>query len=244
MGPQHGNRLQFKKGYQKEFLTVLMSKLNLSQRKLAKKLNVKRRTLRNWINEIRLLPENIFYKCIKMLPQLMSYRMFVINIYPENWGKIKGGKVRSKMKSNLTREIRIKGFEAANSKAVKRKAIGPNGEKMYNIGEKRIAELLLAHNFKYKYEPAINLGNKYAFPDFVVKNTIIERCGYSNWPSYWSRVIEKAKMYEKHLREKGKFIIIVPPSKFSLAIRKVMPHVKNIMILKENEINLLPNFIE
>jgi hypothetical protein len=65
--------------------------------------------------------------------------MFIINIYPANWGRIKGGKVGGKMKSNLTQKLRIKGFRLANQKTIKRKVLGPNGEKMYNIGEKKIS---------------------------------------------------------------------------------------------------------
>jgi len=187
------------------------------------------------------LPENIFYECIKILPELSSYKLFIIDIYPTNWGRIKGGKIRGKMKSNLTKKLRIKGFRIANLKTVKRKIIGPNGEKMYNEAERRLAELLLKHDLEYKYEPLINLGDKYAFPDFLVKNTIIERCGYSDWPCYWNRTAEKIELYEKHF--KGKFIIVVPPNRFDIAVRRLSSHVKNIIILKENTINILPKFI-
>lgn len=145
------------------------------------------------------------------------------------------------MKSNLTKKLRIKGFRIANLKTVKRKIIGPNGEKMYNEAERRLAELLLKHDLEYKYEPLINLGDKYAFPDFLVKNTIIERCGYSDWPCYWNRTAEKIELYEKHF--KGKFIIVVPPNRFDIAVRRLSSHVKNIIILKENTINILPKFI-
>jgi len=184
MGLQHAKRILFEKNYQKKFFNILMIKSNLSQRRLAKRLGLSRRTLRNWIDEKLLLPENIFYKCVEILPELLNYKKFFIDIYPENWGRIKGGKIRGRMKSNLTREIRIKAFRAANSKTVKRRFLGPNGEKMYNEAEKRLAEFLLKNGFEYKYEPAISLGSKYAFPDFLVKNTIIERCGYSDWPGY------------------------------------------------------------
>ena len=95
-----------------------------------------------------------------------------------NWGQIKGGKIRGKMKSNLTKVERIKGFKKATIVTRKRKVIGPKGERMYNIGEKRIADFLLANNFNYQYEPVIDLGDKYAIPDFVVNNNIIERCSF------------------------------------------------------------------
>jgi hypothetical protein len=167
--------------------------------------------------------------------------MFIISIYPANWGKIKGGKIRGKMKNNLTQKLRIKGFRIANQRTVKRKILGPNGEKMYNLGEKRLAELLVKYNLNYKYEPVIKLGSKYAFPDFLVKNCIIERCGYSDWPGYWNRILKKAKLYEKYF--KGKFIILVPDNRFNIAIKKVGLRVKNVIILKESSLEVLPNFI-
>jgi plasmid maintenance system antidote protein VapI len=242
MGSQYANRIQFKRGYQKEFFIELQTKTKLSQRKLAEKLKVSRRTLRNWINEIRLLPENIFYRCVKILPELMRYRMFIINIYPAKWGRIKGGKIRGKMKNNLTQKLRIKGFRIANQKTIKRKVLGPNGEKMYNLGEKRLAELLMECDLNYRYEPVIKLGGKYAFPDFLVKNSvIIERCGYSDWPGYWNRILKKAKLYEKYF--KGKFIIVVPDNRFNIAVKKVGLRVKNVIILKESSLEILPNFI-
>ena len=241
MGLQHANRLEFKSGYQKEFFTKLIAKSNSSQRKLAKRLNVSRNSLKNWAEERMFLPENIFFDCVKILPEFFNYRKYIANIYPENWGQIKGGKARGKMKSNLTLEMRIKGFRNANLKTVKRRVLGPNGERMYNKGESKLAEILLKNNFEYKYEPVVNLGNKYSFPDFVVKNTIIERCGYSDWPGYWNRILQKTKLYEKHF--KGKFIIVVPPERFNVAIKRVKKFVKNVIILNVNEIDKLPGFI-
>lgn len=242
MGSQHAKRLLFIEEYQKKFFRRLIDELNLSQRKLAKKLNVSRRTLRNWLNGTRSLPEPIFYKCVKILPELKHYMKFISHTYPANWGRIKGGKVRGKMKSNLTQELRMKGFRIANLRTVKRRVKGPNGEKMYNSAEKNLAEFLIKNGFDYEYEPAITLGNKYAFPDFLIGNTIIERCGYSDWSGYWNRVIGKLKLYEKYF--KGKFIIIVPSNIFEVAVRRIMPTINNVVILKENELDTLPSFIK
>lgn len=241
MGLQHANRLEFKKRYQKEFFEKLIAESNLSQRKLAKKVKVSRNSLKNWAEERMFMPENVFFDCVKILPEMMNYKKFIVNIYPKNWGQIKGGKARGKMKSNLTREIRIKGFRNANLVTVKRHVIGPKGEKMYNNSERKLAEVLLENGFKYQYEPAITLGNKYAFPDFVVKNTIIERCGYSDWPGYWNRIIRKTELYARYF--KGKFIILVPPERFNIAMRRMKSHIKNVIILNENEIDKLPSLI-
>ena len=58
---------------------------------------------------------------------------------PLNWGQIKGGKIRGKMKNNLTRHDRIKVFRKANKTAFKRKVIGPKGEGTYNTEDKQVA---------------------------------------------------------------------------------------------------------
>lgn len=242
MGPQHANRLKFQKDYQNKFFLTLMKKLSISQRKLARKLDVSRSALRHWIKERLLLPEKIFYRCVKILPELSAYKNFIIDSYPKNWGRTKGGKIRSKMKTNLTQKLRIKGFRRANSKTVKRRIKGPNGELMYNEGERKIAELLLKHRLKYKYEPIIYLGNKYCFPDFLVKNYIIERCGYSDWSGYWNRITDKLQLCEKYFN--GRVIIIVPDNRFSIAIKRLNSNLRNIIILKESTLEVLPNIIK
>jgi len=241
MGPQHANRLLFKVGYQRKFLLTLIKNHGLTQRKLSKKLEVNRNTLKNWIGEKRLLPENMFQKCLQIEPELSNYLKFVNVKLPSNWGQIKGGKIRSKMKTNLTRNLRIKGFRKANQRTVKRKVIGPFGEKMYNSAEKNIAEVLLNANMKYAYEPLIQIGNNYSFPDFLVSNIIVERCGYSDWSGYWTRLKKKLKLFEKN---KIKFILVVPENRFNIAIRRIEKYVKNVIILKEKEIDLLPKLIK
>lgn len=241
MGLQHANRILFKSGIQKRFLTKIMNKLNLSQRKFSNVLGVSRSTMRNWLYGKWLLPENILEKCLDISPDMKIYSKFIITKLPPNWGRIKGGKTRGKMKTNLNNKLRVKGFQKAKLLSWKRKSTGPHGERMYNLGEKRIAEILTRYKIKYQYEPLITLGIKYAFPDFLVRDIVIERCGYSDWVGYWSRIKKKFQLYNKYL--KGNIIMIVPSNRFKIALRRVAPYVKNITIIKENEIELLPRFI-
>jgi lambda repressor-like predicted transcriptional regulator len=228
------------KGMQESFLKINMKNLGLSQRKFANKIGVSRRTLRNWIYGTWLLPENIFEKCLIISPEMKFYSKFITAKLPENWGMIKGGNIRSKMKTNLNNELRAKGFRKANSRTIKKRFIGPKGEKMYNQAEKRIAEILFATKTKYQYEPFMNLGKSYAFPDFLIKDIIIERCGYGNWNVYWERVKKKFQLYDKYFS--GKTIMIVPPKNFEIALQKVAKYVKNIIIIKENELEVLSCF--
>jgi len=241
MDTQHPTRILFAKGKQEYFLKEMMKNLNLSQRKFANKIGVSRRTLRNWLDGTYLLPENIFQRCFVILPEIKFNVNFIITKLPSNWGMIKGGKVRSKMKTNLNMKIRAKGFQDANLKTIKKKTLGPKGERMYNFAEKRIAEILLSNKIKYQYEPLMRFGKNYAFPDFLANNIIIERCGYSDWNIYWIRVKKKFQLYDKYFP--GKTIMVVPPKNFKIALRKVAKYVKNIIIIKENELEVLPSSI-
>jgi hypothetical protein len=241
MGSQQTEfRILLKKGYQRELLLEVSKKLGLSQRKFAKELNVSRRCIRNWMNETRIIPEYIFRKLTKIIPEALVYKSHVISRFPSNWGQIKGGRVRAKSKNNFTMKGRIKGFRIANTRTIKRKVIGPLGERMYNEGERKIAEFLLNNKLKYTYEPIIILGNTYAFPDFKVNEILIERCGYSDWNGYWMNILKKLKLYEKYCSES--VLIIVPPKNFKKAIKR-LKMLENVIIIKENDLDLILRFI-
>lgn len=241
MGPQHNFRLIFRRGFQQKLFLDIISKESLSQRKLANLLGVSRSAIKHWAKPDTLLPEHVFNHLVKLYPWTKSYYRYVSKKVPINWGQIKGGKIRGKMKTNLTKADRIKGFRKANIITRKRKVIGPKKEKMYNIGEKKIADFLVANNFDYQYEPTINLGDKYVFPDFLVNNIIIERCGYSDWEGYWSNILKKLKLYEKHFS--GKVLIIVPPKNFKIAVKQVKS-LDNVIIIKENQTQLIASHLK
>ena len=230
-------RLQFKKSFQEKLFLDIISKEKLSQRKLAKLLGISRNTIKNWYREERLLPETIFVNLNKMFPWTETYSKFLLDKVPSNWGQIKGGKIRGKMKSNLTKSDRIKGFRKANLTTFKRKIIGPKGERMYNIGEKKIADFLIKNGFDYEYESVVNLGKNYAIPDFLVGDHIIERCGYSDWNVYWSNIRRKFKLFNKY--KTGKIIALIPKKHFTFAVKKLYD-LNNIIILREEDIEVLP----
>jgi hypothetical protein len=244
IGYQHTNRILFTKGKQTFFLISIMRNRKLSQRKFATLLGTNRRTLRNWIDEISLLPENILRECLKISPESKIFLQFVKEKLPSNWGQMKGGTVRSKMKTNLNDKLRKKAFKMSKLQTKTRRVIGPKGEKMYNEGEKIIAECLTENNIDYKYEPLLNLSNKYFFPDFLVDNIIIERCGYSNWDGYWEKALKKFQYYDKFFS--GKIIMVISAESLKVAykkVKKVLENVENIIIIKENDIELSPRFI-
>jgi len=220
------NKIVFKKLYQRKILLDVISRENLSQRKLAKLVEVSRSGIRHWIKEDRLLPESVFSQIVKLFPWTRMYKNHIINKLPSNWGQTKGGVKRVKMKD----------FNAQ-----RKKVIGPKGEIMYNAQEKKIAEFLHKNNLKYEYEPIFKLENKYCIPDFVVDGNIIERCGYGDWNVYWSNIIRKLKKFEKF--KVGKVFILVPSKNFGLAIKK-LKKLDNLIILKEEEIEALIELIK
>lgn len=238
------NRIIFTNGKQALFLISVMKNLKLSQRKISNLFGISRSTFRHWLYEDSHLPENILKECIKISPQSKVFLKFVTAKLPRNWGQIKGGKKRSKMKTNLNDELRKKAFKMSKLQRKTRRVVGPNGELMFNAGEKRIAEVLTENKITYKYEPLVTVCDRYFYPDFLVGKTIIERCGYSNWDGYWFKALRKFRYYDKFFA--GKVIMIISADSFKFAyarVENILRNVKNIIIIKENEIELLPRFI-
>lgn len=234
------SKILFVEGFQKKLLNRIMLKEKLSQRKFAKMLGISRWGLRHWLNEERLIPKSIYRFLLQKFPYIRIYQKYLLQELPYNWVQIKGGKIRSKTKCNLTTKDRIKGFKKARCISSKRKTIGPKGELMFNKEEKLIAEMLLKNDFEYQYEPIIYLGKNYAVPDFIVGGIIIERCGFGNWTPYWSNLVKKLKRLEKY--KKGKVIILTPSKYFITAIKK-LHKLNNLIILKEEDIEILTKYL-
>jgi len=234
-------RTVLKEGFQKKLLSEIMLKNNLSQRRLAKILNVSRSSIKNWKNEKRLLPKEVFTKLLNIFPKFKMYNRYILTELPRNWAQIKGGKIRSKMKNNLTRKDRVKAFQNSKKFYFKRKTVGPKGELMFNIYEKRIADTLLKNELEYQYEPVVLLGKNYAFPDFLLDNFIIERCGFGDFRNYWSALERKISRLNKYRKEN--VIVVVPLKHFKIATRK-LENMKNIIIMTEEDLKTLPYIIK
>ena len=234
------DKFMLEEGFQSNFLNEIMIREKLTQRKFAKLLNVSRRGLRHWLNEERLIPKIIFITLLNKFSYIKTYQKYILKELPRNWVQIKGGKIRSKTKCNLTKKDRIKGFNKAKYSISQRKVIGPKGELMFNNGEELIAEFLLKNNFDYNYETIISLGKNYAVPDFIVSDIIIERCGFGNWTPYWSNLVKKLHRLEKY--KKGKVIILTPSKYFEIATKK-LHKINNLILLREEDIEVLPSLI-
>lgn len=220
-------RLVFLNDKQKELITKYKELKNCTWRELSKVFNVDWKTIRDWRDEEYSISDLVFDKIIDEFPQLSKFKNFITVKLDDNWGAIKGAyeshkTVRKKLKIdknfrekwikkcriggiNNIKKGYIKNWEVGFRKISKRQVKGPMDEMMFNKGEKNIAELLLRMGQNYQYEPLINLNGNHYFPDFLVNDIIIERCGLLS-KKYFQSVKKKFKDYESW---KGKVIIVI-----------------------------------
>ena len=83
-------RIRLTEGKQKELITHIKQTLRLNWKDLASYLDTSYQALREWKLERCLLPEDAFNKLLTTNP---SYSKFIKERLPDNWGRVKGGKV-------------------------------------------------------------------------------------------------------------------------------------------------------
>ncbi len=186
----------------------------------------------------------------------------VLEILPENWGKIKGGIkwVRIRRKRGILKESMQHLIEDS-SKRMKRwhtfmKKNNPQKyyamqndsfkksrffykyktlkrEKVRNILEKQIADYLYNNGINYEYEPRLKIGDKSFFPDFKINKIILEA-------TFW-----RGKQRIPHLKNKLKaysrkgfypYVIVLPK------VLKFYTSLKNKVLVFEdiNKLNFKP----
>lgn len=202
-------------------------------RKLSKKTGISRSTLSEYHNEKRAIKKENLEKLEEFLKEKINKKNIVKEL-PDNWKQVLGGinSVKSKIK-NGTFEKQLKKAQLKSSKRMKRwhklmkknnpeeyhliqysrfKKIGgykhktKKGELVRNILEKQTADILNKMNIEYKYEPLVNIGKRYFFPDFLVDNKIIIEC------TMWKGETKAYKLKEKikYLKKKYKVFVLVP----------------------------------
>jgi len=84
-------RVKFHKGYQRKFIQEVLISINSpSLRELGNRLSINYSTLKNYFNEERCLPENLFYDFCYI--SKLDKKSFDVEYLNENWGQVKGGK--------------------------------------------------------------------------------------------------------------------------------------------------------
>ena len=88
-------RIKFRKGGQRKFLDLVIERLNAPSLRgvLQFGFDVPYSTLKNYYNESRLLPENLFDDFCEVARIDKGELSF--EFVEENWGKVKGGRVSS-----------------------------------------------------------------------------------------------------------------------------------------------------
>ncbi|OIO42122.1 hypothetical protein COU56_02145 [Candidatus Pacearchaeota archaeon CG10_big_fil_rev_8_21_14_0_10_31_9] len=81
-----------------------------------------------------------------------------------------------------------------------------NGEKVRNLFEKQVADILFDLRIDYEYEPLINVRDQYFFPDFLINKKIIFEV------TAWEGETKAYKLKDKisYLDEKYKVYVIIP----------------------------------
>lgn len=114
-------RLLFLKGKQKQMLLDAQQKLKLSQHKIAKIFNIKRRTYRSWLYEETTLPLIIFENLCHLEPSLKRFEVYIKEKLPSNWGQKKGGERVSKSSNIINKMKRIREIKDKKRIQTKRK---------------------------------------------------------------------------------------------------------------------------
>ena len=250
-------RLIFLNGKQKELITEYKNLKNCTWRKLSEIFNVDWKTIRDWRDEVYSIPDSIFDKIIKEFPRLSRFKSLITVKLNDNWGKVKGAHaahktVRKKLKTDKKYRERwvkkcklgginnikngpIKNWDAGFRRVGTRKVKGPKDEMMFNEGEKNIAEFLLQMGVNYQYEPLIELNGNHYFPDFLVNNIIIERCGLAT-KNYFKSIKRKFKDYKSW---KGKVIIISPKKTLEMFQKEIGIPKRFISVIEDEDLTEL-----
>lgn len=94
-------RLKFRKDMQRRLLKEFVKKKGLSITNSAKILKVGVTTLKEWIKEKYTLPQSIFEKICELEPSLHTFERAILERLPDNWGQVKGGRVRVEKVNNI-----------------------------------------------------------------------------------------------------------------------------------------------
>jgi len=223
------------KGELKKLMVAAIQKAG-SERKLAKATGIPSITIYYYKNEMYNISEERFSAiiCLLGMPEETANAKVKCKL-PANWGRVKGGKnclAAKKMKgtwqSNFRKMMRgsSKNLKAWHKKMKKEhpidyhldqyrrfKKIGGykyttrRGEKVRNILEKKVADLLYEDGFAYEYEPLVKGLKNYYFPDFKIGPLIIE-CTMWRGEEKAYKLLHKIRDLEKAGFE---VIVVVPP---------------------------------
>jgi hypothetical protein len=224
--------LILKKGVLRKVLSKAIVKAG-NIRNLAIDIEISRSSISRYYNEKVSIKREDLGKVLNYLGISIN-ETEIIKQLPINWRQIKGGKRcvevkkekgifekqlkqcqkkssihmkswHKKMKKNYPEKYYSMQYEKF-KKVAGYKFVTSNGEKVRNNFEKKIADLLKKFDFDYKYESLVKAGNKYFFPDFLIKNNIIIEC--TAWRGFDKAIKLKNKI--KYLKKEYKVYVVIP----------------------------------
>jgi len=204
-----------------------------SYRQLSKILGIPRSSLCNYVRRDSVIPEENSNKILDYL-EVIDKNKVILKRLEDNFKQKIGGAncVASKRKKGILDEnlkkmrdvqsIRLKNWHKSMKKDnpleyykiqySRFKKIGgykyltKNGEKVRNKLEKEVADLLYRLKIDYEYEPLINVGVNYFFPDFLINKDIILEC------TMWKGEQKAYKLRDKIdiLSNKYRVFVVIP----------------------------------
>jgi len=212
---------------QNEIISEAIKKAG-SIRLLGKKLGIAKTTLFNYSHGT-LIPDKFFCRLCDFLK--INKEKIILESFPDNFRQIIGGKrciIKKKEKGTFSRDMKL--LQDIQSKKLKKwhkemklknpdkyyllqysrfKKIGEykfktkKGEKVRNILEKEVADILYHLGINYQYEPLVRIKNRAFFPDFLIDDNIIIEC------TMWRGTSKAYKLKDKINCLKGKYQIYV-----------------------------------
>jgi len=253
--------VKFKRGKQNKLILKAILKAG-SERKLETRLGIPHQTIHDYKDENCNLPLDRTKLILKYVNKTYaSIKSDIEDLYPKNWGRVKGGKNSYLIKvKNGTFEANLSLLKLSSSRRMKTwhkfmkknhlgeyhkiqygrfKKIGGykykdnKGQFVRNKWEQKLSNLIVSKNLDYEYEPLILIDKKAYFPDFKIKNILIEA---TMWKGYLK--VDRLKTKIKNYRKDGFVPLIVVPKeykKFYISLGK--------SVIDFNEFNLFLNSI-
>jgi len=226
--------IKLNRDIQKEIINKAVEKAG-SFRKLSKTISIPRASLFRYYNG-GLMSERRF-KCLLKFTE-MNNRDISFEKIQDNWRQIKGGERCVELKKKRgTFGKEMKKWQNFQSKKLKKwhkfmkenrpleyysiqysrfKKIGgykyltKRGERVRNIFEKEIADILYGLNINYEYEPLVNIENHYFFPDFKINKILLECTAWKGKQKAY-KLKNKINLLEKEY----KVFVIIPKNLYS-----------------------------
>jgi len=224
---------RLKNGILKKLVANALKKAG-NMRKLVLEIEIPRSSMYEYYNEKRVIKKDNLNKILKYLGEIFEEDL-ISEALPLNWRQVLGGKkcveskkqkgvfekqlqdMRSKVKTNHLKswheKMKKENLEKYHLMQYERfkkiggyKFITQNGERVRNLFEKQVADLLSSLGIDYEYEPLIRSDGKYFFPDFLINGKIIIEC--TAWRGFDKAVKLKKKI--KHLEKNYTVFIVIP----------------------------------